>query len=214
MQLIFKSLTTQMTNFFTTLFTQRIHQNTLSKSCPKDKQNQSQGNLLPYKQPAHKTSKNSKPQLYRNAVGLVVLLISLFLPATLMLSSVFVSSAHAEPNVTLLNHDGTKADSATATPTENDAKEQSAEETQATNATNSLSAQRQPTDSELSIANQELLTRNAQLQRQVNDLETQVNVLKNEHSGQLFLYGVFTVLISIGIGILISKTLSARRDHW
>lgn len=204
-----------MTNFFTTLFTQRIHQNTLSKSCPKDKQNQPQGNLLPYKQPAHTTSKNSKPpQLYRNAVGLVVLLISLFLPATLMLSSVFVSSAHAEPNVTLLNHDGTKADSATATPTENDAKEQSTEETQATNATNSLSAQRQPTDSELSIANQELLTRNAQLQRQVNDLETQVNVLKNEHSGQLFLYGVFTVLISIGIGILISKTLSARRDHW
>ncbi|HBL96601.1 MAG TPA: hypothetical protein DD294_06440, partial [Psychrobacter sp.] len=56
-----------------------------------------------------------------------------------------------------------------------------------------LAAQLQPSTKALSEANQELLSRNAQLQRQVNDLQTQANVLVYESKGQLFLYGAFTV---------------------
>ena len=79
---------------------------------------------------------------------------------------------------------------------------------------NSLAAQLQPTDSELSAANQELLSRNAKLQRQVNDLQTQVNVLVYESQGQLFLYGAFTVLISLLVGIFISWLVFVRRQRW
>lgn len=79
---------------------------------------------------------------------------------------------------------------------------------------NSLAAQLQPTDSELSAANQELLSRNAKLQRQVNDLQTQVNVLLYESQGQLFLYGAFTVLISLLVGIFISWLVFVRRQRW
>lgn len=80
--------------------------------------------------------------------------------------------------------------------------------------TNTLAAQRQPSDKALSAANQELLSRNAQLQRQVNDLQTQVNVLVYESKGQLFLYGAFTVLISLLVGIFISWLVFVRRERW
>ena len=77
-----------------------------------------------------------------------------------------------------------------------------------------LAAQLQPSNKALSEANQELLSRNAQLQRQVNDLQTQVNVLVYESKGQLFLYGAFTVLISLLVGIFISWLVFVRRERW
>lgn len=77
-----------------------------------------------------------------------------------------------------------------------------------------LAAQLQPSTKALSAANQELLSRNAQLQRQVNDLQTQANVLVYESKGQLFLYGAFTVLISLLVGIFISWLVFVRRDRW
>ncbi len=77
-----------------------------------------------------------------------------------------------------------------------------------------LAAQLQPTDKALSAANQQLLSRNAQLQRQVNDLQTQANVLVYESQGQLFLYGAFTVLISLLVGIFISWLVFVRRERW
>lgn len=84
----------------------------------------------------------------------------------------------------------------------------------ATDISNTLAAQLQPSNKALSEANQELLSRNAQLQRQVNDLQTQVNVLVYESKGQLFLYGAFTVLISLLVGIFISWLVFIRRERW
>ncbi|SNT70510.1 hypothetical protein [Psychrobacter sp. LV10R520-6] len=81
-------------------------------------------------------------------------------------------------------------------------------------ATNTLAAQLQPSNKALSAANQDLLSRNAQLQRQVNDLQTQTNVLVYESKGQLFLYGAFTVLISLLVGIFISWLVFVRRERW
>ena len=83
-----------------------------------------------------------------------------------------------------------------------------------TDITNTLAAQLQPSNKALSAANQELLSRNAQLQRQVNDLQTQANVLVYESKGQLFLYGAFTVLISLLVGIFISWLVFVRRERW
>lgn len=77
-----------------------------------------------------------------------------------------------------------------------------------------LAAQLQPSNKALSDANQELLSRNAQLQRQVNDLQTQTNVLVYESKGQLFLYGAFTVLISLLVGVFISWLVFVRRERW
>lgn len=77
-----------------------------------------------------------------------------------------------------------------------------------------LAAQLQPSSKALSDANQTLLSRNAQLQRQVNDLQTQANVLVYESKGQLFLYGAFTVLISLLVGVFISWLVFVRRDRW
>ncbi len=79
---------------------------------------------------------------------------------------------------------------------------------------NSLASGMQPSDSELSAANQELLSRNAQLQRDVNDLETRVNVLINERSGQLFMYGAVTVAVSLFLGILLGGFIFSRRGRW
>lgn len=79
---------------------------------------------------------------------------------------------------------------------------------------NTLATQRQPSDAALSAANQKLLSQNAQLQRQVNDLQTQVNVLVYESKGQLFLYGAFTVVISLLVGIFVSWLVFVRRERW
>ena len=84
----------------------------------------------------------------------------------------------------------------------------------ALNINGTLAAQLKPSSQALSDANQQLLSRNAQLQRQVNDLQTQANVLVYESKGQLFLYGAFTVLISLLVGIFISWLVFVRRDRW
>ena len=89
-----------------------------------------------------------------------------------------------------------------------------ASSTTATPDSNTLASQLRPSNDALSEANQELLSRNAQLQRQVNDLQTQVNVLVYESKGQLFLYGAFTVLISLLVGIFISWLVFIRRQRW
>ncbi|WP_019673278.1 hypothetical protein [Psychrobacter lutiphocae] len=78
----------------------------------------------------------------------------------------------------------------------------------------SLASNMQPSDADLSAANQELLSRNAQLQRDVNDLETQVNVLINERSGQLFMYGAVTVAVSFILGLVLGGFIFSRRERW
>ncbi|MFL1732322.1 hypothetical protein [Moraxella oculi] len=73
-----------------------------------------------------------------------------------------------------------------------------------------------PKDNALSLANAELLVKNAELERRINDLTTQVNVLTNERSGQLFLYGAITVLVTIGLCVLAGTLISMRnqRSRW
>ncbi|WFF39454.1 hypothetical protein LU290_04345 [Moraxella nasibovis] len=73
-----------------------------------------------------------------------------------------------------------------------------------------------PNDSTLSRANAELLVKNAELERRINDLTTQVNVLTHERSGQLFLYGALTVLVTIGLCVLAGALISMRgqRSRW
>lgn len=72
-----------------------------------------------------------------------------------------------------------------------------------------------PNDGELSRANGELLAKNAALETRVDELTTQLNVLVNERSGQLFLYGVITVLASLIIGFIIGFTMANRkRSNW
>lgn len=120
------------------------------------------------------------------------------------------ASLHAAPTTPNTIGNGTPSLTAAAEP------EATATPTPATpNANNTLlAAQLQPSSKALSDANQALLSRNAQLQRQVNDLQTQTNVLVYESKGQLFLYGAFTVLISLLVGIFISWLVFVRRDRW
>ncbi len=78
----------------------------------------------------------------------------------------------------------------------------------------SLAMVRMPKPSTFATANQKLLTENAKLEREVNDLQTQVNVLVNERSGQLFLYGVFTAFASFFLGGFLSWLFFSRRKRW
>ena len=77
-----------------------------------------------------------------------------------------------------------------------------------------LAMQRQPTPSALSTANQNLVSENIKLQRQVNDLQTQVNVLIYESKGQLFVYGAMTALLSLLLGAFISWLVFRSRTRW
>lgn len=72
----------------------------------------------------------------------------------------------------------------------------------------------QPNDSQLSKANQQLLAKNAALQNQVDSLTTQVNVLVNERSGQLFIYGAVTALLSGMLGIALGWLVAGRKGRW
>ena len=83
-----------------------------------------------------------------------------------------------------------------------------------TSAPPTLKQTMQPSNQDFSAANQQLLTRNAALKRQVNDLQTQVNVLIYESQGQLFLYGALTSLISLMIGALVTWLILSRRSRW
>ena len=118
------------------------------------------------------------------------------------------ASVHAAPQMPNAT-DHAVAPMASQTATDNTSADNSA-----LNINDTLAAQLQPSTKALSAANQELLSRNAQLQRQVNDLQTQANVLVYESKGQLFLYGAFTVLISLLVGIFISWLVFVRRDRW
>lgn len=124
-----------------------------------------------------------------------------------IVSMIFMAtvSAQAAPTVTAINvADPTLTTPVPAQPTKNSVM----------NISDTLAAQLQPSDKALSDANQQLLSRNAQLQRELNDLQTQVNVLVYESKGQLFLYGAFTVLISLLVGIFISWLVFVRRERW
>ena len=77
-----------------------------------------------------------------------------------------------------------------------------------------LAMQRQPAPSALSTANQKLVSENISLQRQVDDLQTQVNVLIYESKGQLFIYGAMTALISLALGAFISWLVFRNRTRW
>lgn len=77
-----------------------------------------------------------------------------------------------------------------------------------------LAQANQPSEEEYAVANQKLLTENAKLQRNLNDLQTQVNVLLNERSGQLFLYGAFSSLLAFVIGVIITWLLLGKRRQW
>lgn len=72
----------------------------------------------------------------------------------------------------------------------------------------------QPTDSQLSNANQQLLAKNAELQNQVDSLNTQVKVLVNERSGQIFIYGAVTALLSGILGIALGWLVAGRKARW
>jgi hypothetical protein len=119
-------------------------------------------------------------------------------------------SAHAAPTVT-----NTSANTGTTDPlAEQAATAPVTTPNSSLDINNTLAAQLQPSNKALNTANQELLSRNAQLQRQVNDLQTQANVLVYESKGQLFLYGAFTVLISLLVGIFVSWLVFVRRERW
>ncbi len=78
-----------------------------------------------------------------------------------------------------------------------------------------LAQMNMPNDSQLSQANTKLLTSNAELQRQVNSLTTQVNVLINERSGQLFMFGVLTAFASLLAGLGLGWVMFGRnKGRW
>lgn len=68
-----------------------------------------------------------------------------------------------------------------------------------------------PDDNQLSRANIELLAKNSQLQGRIDELTTQVNVLVNERSGQLFLYGVISTLASFTLGFILASLIIKRK---
>lgn len=70
-----------------------------------------------------------------------------------------------------------------------------------------------PDDSELSKANTELLAKNANLMRELESLNTQVNVLVQERTNQLFVYGAITAIVSLVIGFVLGK-LTSRQGRW
>lgn len=71
-----------------------------------------------------------------------------------------------------------------------------------------------PSDSQLSQANQQLLTKNAELQREIDSLNAQVGVLTHDFSGQLFIYGAFTALLSFIAGAVLSFLVLGRKRGW
>lgn len=159
---------------------------------------------------------------------LCLLFFSILFVSLMSVSVLAPISAQAAPTVTVTDANGqpvtASSDSATGTPSDantetgqspaQNATEGQTAKTSPAAIQDTLISQLQPSERELSAANQELLSRNAQLQRQINDLQTQVNVLVNERSGQLFMYGAFTVIISLLVGVFISWLVFVRRERW
>lgn len=160
--------------------------------------------------------------IYTHKIGLTsTVFASSILIANMSVQAAPTLATEAEPSVGIVpaliaaNNASQTTDTQTAVPqTTAPVIETAATSKPATDITNTLAAQLQPSNKALSAANQELLSRNAQLQRQVNDLQTQANVLVYESKGQLFLYGAFTVLISLLVGIFISWLVFVRRERW
>ena len=125
------------------------------------------------------------------------------LPAIFLNFCLIFSTAHAEVNVVV--NDPTTGQPLTTQPTT----------ATASSTAPTLTQTNKPTDSQLSQANQQLLTQNAELQRQVSSLNTQNNVLVNEKSGQLLVYGGFIALLSAVIGLLLGWFIFGRnKSTW
>lgn len=78
-----------------------------------------------------------------------------------------------------------------------------------------LAELQKPTESELSLANKELLAKNTELESKVSELTTQVNVLVNERTGQLYLYGALTALIAFFLGaVSVWFILNKKKSNW
>lgn len=136
----------------------------------------------------------------------------------LVTSSIVDTTAFAAPSVTVIE-DGTTANSnGNTNGNPNGDAPTSLNSPDSLNVTTATPvdtlASQQPSESQLSAANQTLLTQNAKLQREVNDLQTQVNVLIHERSGQLYLYGVFTVIVSLFVGFGLGMFVFRQRDRW
>lgn len=86
-------------------------------------------------------------------------------------------------------------------------------ESTTTKSTDTLFDTLSPKDSELSIANKKLLAKNAELSFAVDNLTTQVNVLTQERSGQLFTYGAMTAIFSMIIGFVLAKFIG-KNNRW
>lgn len=67
-----------------------------------------------------------------------------------------------------------------------------------------------PTSAQFDDANAKLLAQNSALTRQVDDLQTQVNVLVQERATQFYVYGVLTCIICTLFGALLGKLFKKR----
>ena len=143
-----------------------------------------------------------------------LLAMATMLPILSLLPLTIVTPAMAEPTVIVNNTPDNAANSTTENTDNHTNNVGGGNLDNGTDFSNTLASQLQPTQDQLSEANQQLLSRNAQLQRDVNDLETQVNVLVNERSGHLFMYGAMTVIAGILVGIFIGWLVFAYRERW
>lgn len=142
------------------------------------------------------------PLYYRYSLAVVLLM------AAFMVTLMLPVGAQAAPNEALL------ATSPNANVDTDSETEEANNDVTTSALAPTLAIQRQPTPTALSTANQNLVSENIKLQRQVNDLQTQVNVLIYESKGQLFVYGAMTALISLALGAFISWLVVRRRSHW
>lgn len=72
-----------------------------------------------------------------------------------------------------------------------------------------------PTESELSVANTELLAKNAELEGRVAELTTQINLLVNERHAQFFLYGALSALFCFSLGAALSWLIfNKKKSSW
>ena len=155
-----------------------------------------------------------KTGLASTAIACIVLITTISVHAAPTLTAQTEPAAGIVPALIAANNASQTADTQTVPQTIAPVAEMTTAAKPATDIADTLAAQLQPSNKALSAANQELLGLNAQLQRQVNDLQTQANVLVYESKGQLFLYGAFTVLISLLVGIFISWLVFVRRERW
>lgn len=80
----------------------------------------------------------------------------------------------------------------------------------------SIQAQQAPDShtAQLSTANEALIKKNALLEQDNTALQTQVNVLTNERSNQLFMTGAFVAMGGIFLGFIAAWLMIGRRQNW